>query len=115
MGTTAGVDTLALLQSNAVGGREVLGPLIGTFLSLALVTSIIGFTYGLVDAWTDVLSIDNSNAQKFQNAKAPLFVLIYVPPLALALVGPSIFYQAFEYGVAFGVSTLFLVLPLLMV
>ena len=30
-----------------------LGPLVTAFSSLAIVTSIIGFTYGLVDAWTD--------------------------------------------------------------
>ena len=39
----------------------------------------------------------------------------FVPPLALSLTDPTIFYKALEYGGAFGVSTLFLVLPPIMV
>ena len=105
------VDPLALLQSNADGN---LGPLVSTFSSLALVTSIIGFTYGLLDAWTDLLKIDRTGPE-FQKQKVGLFALLYLPPLALALGDPGIFFKALDYGGAFGVSTLFLVLPPLMV
>ena len=110
-GMIDGVDPLAILQSGAVGS-ELLGPLVSVFSSLALVTSIIGFTYGLVDAWGDVFKL---NPQDMKKNKAPLYALIYGPPLALSLANPSIFYTALEYGGAFGVSTLFLVLPPLMV
>jgi tyrosine-specific transport protein len=105
------VDPLALLQQDQNMG--VLGPLVTTFSTLALLTSIIGFTYGLLDAWTDVLQwrVD----QLKPSNKLALFALIYVPPTLLSLFNPAIFFQALDYGGAFGVSTLFLVLPPLLI
>jgi tyrosine-specific transport protein len=107
------LDPIALLQSGAAGG-ETLGPLVSAFSSLALITSVIGFTYGLLDAWTDIFSI-NQKSKEFDEKKAPLFALIFGLPLALSVSNPDIFYRALEYGGAFGVSTLFLVLPPIMV
>ena len=49
------VDPVALLQAGEAGG-SVLAPLVTTFSVLALVTSLVGFTYGLIDAWTDQVS-----------------------------------------------------------
>ena len=40
---------------------------------------------------------------------------MFVPPVALSLANPDIFYTALDYGGAFGVSTLFLLLPPLLV
>jgi len=108
------VDPVQLLQSGAAAGGSILGPLVTTFSSLALITSIIGFTYGLLDAWTDVLKI-NSKSAEYEEWKIPLFALIFAPPLALSLADPDIFFKALDYGGAFGVSTLFLVLPPIMV
>jgi tyrosine-specific transport protein len=106
------VDPIALLQSGGHGG-ELLGPLVGAFSELALITSLIGFVYGLLDALTDVtkLPVEGTDYEKWKPA---LFAGVFLPPLALSL-HPGIFYQALEYGGAFGVSTLFLVLPPLMV
>ena len=111
-GDLATVDPVALLQSGAAG--SFLGPLVTTFSVLALITSLIGFTYGLVDAWTDVFGI-NQKSEAFKRYRPALYALIYLPPLALSMTDPNIFYTALEYGGAFGVSTLFLVLPPLMV
>jgi tyrosine-specific transport protein len=111
------MDPVAALQSGAIGGggaAALLGPLVGAFSSLALITSIIGFTYGLVDAWTDVFKI-STRGPEYEKWKVPLFALVFGPPLALSVADPDIFYRALEYGGAFGVSTLFLVLPPLMV
>lgn len=47
---TSGVNPVAVLQSNEDG--SIVGNLIGSFSMLALITSLIGFTYGLLDAWT---------------------------------------------------------------
>lgn len=107
------MDPLALLQSGQ-DGNPLLGNLVATFSSLAIVTSLIGFVYGLLDALTDTLDIP-SESQVFKEWKAPLFGLIFVPPLLLALSEPDIFYTALDYGGAFGVSTLFLVLPPVMI
>ena len=112
-GAAAAIDPVALLQ-NGSNGDGLLGPLVTAFSSVALITSVIGFTYGLLDAWSDVFGIPTSSAQ-FQQYKAPLFLLVFAPAVALSLGNPDIFYQALEYGGAFGVSTLFLLLPPLMV
>jgi tyrosine-specific transport protein len=107
------MNPVAVLQSGA-SGSPMLGPLVTTFSSLALVTSIIGFTHGLVGAWTDAFDI-NPQSEEFEKWKAPLFALVFLPPLALSVADPDIFYNALDYGGSFGVSTLFLVLPPLMV
>lgn len=107
------IDPLAMLQSG-MGGSPLLGNLVTTFSSLAIITSLIGFVYGLSDAWTDVMSIPREGVA-YEKYKAPLFALVFLPPLALSLTDPGIFYNALDYGGAFGVSTLFLVLPPLMV
>ena len=105
------VDPLALLQHDQNMG--FLGPLVTIFSTLALLTSIIGFTYGLLDAWTDVFRWRVDQLEGSQ--KIGLFALIYVPPTLMSLANPDIFYQALEYGGAFGVSTLFLILPPLLI
>lgn len=107
------INPVALLQSSE-GDGAVLGTLVSGFSSLAVVTSLIGFTYALLDAWTDVLRVPQQSTD-YKNWKAPLFALIYLPPLALSVSNPDIFYNALDYGGAFGVSTLFLVLPPFMI
>lgn len=111
----AGIDPVTLLQSVSAGSSNaLLSNLVSTFSSLALVTSLIGFVYGLLDGWTDVLRLP-TEGPGFEKWKAPLFGLVFLPPLALSISDPDIFYKALEYGGAFGVSTLFLVLPPIMV
>jgi tyrosine-specific transport protein len=67
-----------------------------------------------MDAWTDVFDLP-SQGPTFDKYKAPLFGLVFLPPLALSVTDPDIFYKALDFGGAFGVSTLFLVLPPFMV
>lgn len=87
------LDPVALLQGGGEGSSPVLGNLVTTFSSLALVTSLIGFVYGLLDAWTDVLGLPRQGPE-FDEWKTALFGMVFVPPLALALADPSIFYTA---------------------
>jgi tyrosine-specific transport protein len=112
----ASVDPVALLQasSSTGSGNAILGSLVTTFSSAALITSLIGFVYGLLDGWTDVFKLP-TEGPAFEKWKLPLYGLVFMPPLALSLTDPDIFYKALEYGGAFGVSTLFLVLPPIMV
>jgi len=107
------IDPVSLLQG-VQGANPLLGTLLTTFSSLAVVTSLIGFVYGLLDALTDVLDLPREG-RSYEEWKAPLFGLVFVPPLVLALSDPGIFFTALDYGGAFGVSTLFLVLPPFMV
>ena len=111
--TAAGVNPVALLQGSS-GDAGLVGNLVSGFSSLAVITSLIGFTYGLLDAWTDVLQLP-SKGKDFEKWKPALYGLIFVPPMAMAIGDPDIFYNALDYAGAFGVSTLFLVLPPFMV
>jgi tyrosine-specific transport protein len=63
---------------------------------------------------SDVLNI-SKGGKDFKRNKAALYGLVFVPPLALSVANPDIFYSALDYAGAFGVSTLFLVLPPFMV
>mmetsp|Transcript_14120 Transcript_14120/g.39012 ORF Transcript_14120/g.39012 Transcript_14120/m.39012 type:complete len:562 (-) Transcript_14120:1627-3312(-) len=107
-------DPVALLQAGEIGNTVLLGPLVTGFSVLALVTSVVGFTYGLLDAWTDKFRLP-MKGEEFEKWKPGLFALVFIPPLVLSQSDPGIFYRALDYGGAFGVSTLFLVLPPLMV
>mmetsp|Transcript_22109 Transcript_22109/g.54659 ORF Transcript_22109/g.54659 Transcript_22109/m.54659 type:complete len:529 (-) Transcript_22109:81-1667(-) len=107
------MDPVLLIQA-AQGDGALLGTLVGGFSFLAVVTSLIGFTYALLDAWTDVFKIPQEGPE-FDKWKLSLFALIYLPPLALSVTDPDIFYTALDYGGAFGVSTLFLALPPFMI
>lgn len=122
-GGSGSFDPVALLQqqtttsceATAATTQQLLGPLVTAFSTTALVTSVIGFTYGLLDAWTDVFRMDANSREYEQKWKLPLFGLVFGPPVLLSLLNQDIFYTALEYGGAFGVSTLFLLLPALMV
>lgn len=106
LGNTAGLsgqDPLALIQAN-----ELLAPLVTTFSSLALVTSMIGFVYGLLDAWTDLLKLQDPTSLR---SSGLLYSLVFLPPLILSMANPDSFLTALDYGGAFGVNTLFIVLP----
>jgi hypothetical protein len=59
--------------------------------------------------------MSTSPSNKFDNYKPEFFAAALIPPLALSISDPENFFTALEYVGAFGVSTLFLVLPPLIV
>jgi tyrosine-specific transport protein len=108
-----GLDPIKMLQNEGIGG-ERLGQLVSGFSELAVTTSFIGFIYGLLDALTDLFGLP-LKGPKFDEWKPALFAGVLAPPLLFSLGNPDIFFKALDYGGAFGVSTLFLVLPPIMV
>lgn len=108
-----GVSPISFLMNEGIGGG-ILSDLVGVFSELAVTTSLIGFIYGVIDALTDIAKLPTKGPD-FERWKPALFAGTLVPPLLLSLGNPDIFYDALDYGGAFGVSTLFLVLPPLMV
>jgi tyrosine-specific transport protein len=109
------INPVSLLQtSNGSNDDSILSLLVASFSLLAITTSLIGFVYGLLDAWTDVIQLKESDVASTR-WKLPLFGLIFLPPLAFALANPNVFQNALEYGGAFGVSTLFMILPAILV
>jgi tyrosine-specific transport protein len=112
-GLEKGIDPIALLKSDGIGG-ETLSTLVTSFSELAVTTSLIGFIYGLLDGLTDIAGLP-IKGPKFDQWKPLLFTGVLSPPLLLSLGNPDIFYSALDSAGAFGVSTLFLVLPPIMI
>lgn len=89
-------DPLMVLQQQYRGAE--LGNLIAVFSVVAIATSFIGFTYGLLDLFQDLWS-----------AEAPrlsLYALTLIPTLSLALLNPAIFFTALDYVGTFSITIL---------
>ncbi|BBN03966.1 tyrosine-specific transport protein [Marchantia polymorpha subsp. ruderalis] len=96
------VDPLAILRST----NGVVGPIIETFSLLAVATSYIGFVLGLADFLADLLKLPSGGL------KQPLpYLLTLIPPLALALTSPGIFFKALDFAGTYGVLVLFGIIP----
>ena len=105
----SGEDPIVQLQVGAEGSH--LATAISAFSELAVMTSFIGFVYGLLGFFEDIF------AQTFSShyARIVKFALVFLPPLFFSVVSPTIFFDAIEIAGAFGVSILFGILPALMV
>ena len=80
------------------------------FAFFALTTSFLGVTLGLSDFLADGLKV-----KKTQKGRMFLALLIFLPPLLVARLHPTIFIRAIEVAGGFGVALLLGVLPILMV
>lgn len=107
------LDPIQLVQNGGNGG-PLLSNLVSVFSELAIVTSLIGFVYGMTEAVGDVAGISSTDRERM-DLKPLIYSGVLLPPLLLSIINPNIFYDALDYGGAFGVSTLFLVLPPIMV
>jgi tyrosine-specific transport protein len=84
---------------------------IGQFFAFfALVTSFLGVTLGLRDFLADGLNIKQT-----LSGKLGLSLLIFIPPLFIALIYPHIFLTMLEYAGGIGCALLLGLLPILMV
>lgn len=79
------------------------------FAFFALVTSFFGVTLGLIDFLADGLKI-----KKNQKGKFFVSLLVFVPPLILAISYPHAFLIALEYAGGFGSALLLGLLPIIM-
>lgn len=101
-------DPLELLRQGLNSPR--IGLAISIFSELAVATSFIGFVYGLLSFLEDALP-----ANSVGKRKPAKFALVFLPPLVLSVLSPTIFFDAIEVAGAFGVSVLFGMLPAVMV
>jgi len=109
-----------LAASDGAGGDplQALGdnPLVPAFSELAIVTSFVGFVYGLFDFYVDAFDLKKSPeaAEKLDKVglqRAGIFSAILAPPAAIAAVNPDIFLKALDAAGAYGISVLFGILP----
>ncbi len=83
---------------------------VGNFFAFfALTTSFIGVTLGLLD-----FLIDSLNVEENLKNKGLLSLIVYVPPVIIALINPDIFLAALGYAGGFGCALLLGFLPTLM-
>lgn len=80
------------------------------FSFFTIVTSFLGVSLSLFDFLADGLKI-----KKTHKGRLLLYLLTFLPPMAIALTDPRAFLSALEYAGAFGVVTLLILLPALMV
>ena len=102
-------DPLEVLRST---GSPLVARGILAFSLSAIVTSFVGFVVALTDFFAD---LDNRSEDSSLPLKLRDFALTLVPPVIVACLDPSLFFQAIDKAGAFGVSTLFGLLPAWMV
>lgn len=81
-----------------------------SFAFFALVTSFFGVTLGLLDFLADGLKI-----KKDAKGRAWLCLVIFIPPMIIALTHPHIFLSALDFAGGFGCAFLLGLLPIMMV
>ncbi|MBN3887242.1 MAG: aromatic amino acid transport family protein [Nostoc sp.] len=101
-------DPLQILRAGSAG--EWLGVLVSIFSEFAIVTSFIGFVYGLLDLFKDIFLL----AQGRLSSRLPLYSLVLFPPMTLGTLNPSIFFTALDYTGTFSISVLGGIIPALM-
>ena len=103
LGVTAVEPLKFILQNSKIS-------LIGNFFAFfALTTSFIGVTLGLLDFLMDSLKIEHTQVKR-----GGLALIVYVPPVIIALTNPSIFFHALGYAGGFGCAILLGLLPTMM-
>lgn len=106
-----GVPISTLLQF--VGANEhsqIIAILSLVFSILAIFTSFFGVGVSLIDFLKDGLKLPKS-----MKNQPTFFVLGFIVPLVIALFNPGAFLRGLEFAGAFGVVTLLMILPALMV
>lgn len=101
-------DPLQVLRSG--GGGEWLGLLVTVFSEFAIVTSFIGFMYGLLDFLRDITVVKRSQSTN----RLPLYSLILLPATSFSAFNPGIFFTALDYTGTFSISILGGIIPALM-
>ncbi|MEO0374908.1 MAG: aromatic amino acid transport family protein [Cyanobacteria bacterium P01_A01_bin.17] len=97
-------DPLMVLQKQYRG--DALGDLIAVFSVVAIATSFIGFTYGLLDLFQDLWPTDAP--------RLSLYGLTLIPTLSLATLNPAIFFTALDYVGTFSITILGGIFPTVM-
>ncbi|MHC5597816.1 MAG: amino acid permease [Nostoc sp.] len=101
-------DPLQILRAGGAG--QWLGVLVSIFSEFAIVTSFIGFVYGLLDLFKDIFLSEQSGFSR----RLPLYSLVLFPPMTLGTLNPSIFFTALDYTGTFSISVLGGIMPALM-
>ncbi|GAB0490179.1 hypothetical protein MMPV_001411 [Pyropia vietnamensis] len=101
-------DPVAMLRNS--GGAT--GGLVTGFSLLAVITSVVGVVSGMVDFVNDgFLSASVLTNEQVRRYAWAAYIVTLLPPTALAVAAPDIFFGAVRVAGVFGVSILFGILP----
>lgn len=103
-----GFDPLKLLREGGAG--NAISVIISIFSEFAIVTSFIGFVYGLIDFFQDAFQVRTEDAKR----RFSLYSLVLLPSLGISTLNPNIFLTALEYTGTFSISVLGGILPAVM-
>lgn len=106
-GPVQGDPVAALVNADPDEARE-LGIAVGLFAFSAVVTSFVGFYFGLRVYVKDVLV---PLAPKLADSEPLLAAIVLGPPAALAAFDPTVFLGALDAAGTFGITTLFGIVP----
>ena len=105
-GLSLGIDPLDILREQISSVSVNLW--ITLFSLLAVATSFIGVSYGLLNIFQDLLRQNDGN-DEFNTLS--INALVFVPPLGLCSLNPDLFITALSYAGTFSVATLYGLLP----
>jgi tyrosine-specific transport protein len=102
-------DPLKVLRNGAAG--DGLGVLISVFSEFAIVTSFIGFVYGLLDFFQDLWKVSPGD----RTQRLPLYSLVFLPSISFSTLNPGIFFTALDYVGTFSISVLGGMIPAIII
>eukprot|EP00186_Timspurckia_oligopyrenoides_P005001 CAMPEP_0182450600 /NCGR_PEP_ID=MMETSP1172-20130603/42386_1 /TAXON_ID=708627 /ORGANISM="Timspurckia oligopyrenoides, Strain CCMP3278" /LENGTH=533 /DNA_ID=CAMNT_0024648267 /DNA_START=128 /DNA_END=1732 /DNA_ORIENTATION=+ len=94
------------------GDNVLISNFVGAFSELAILTSFIGFVFGLTEFFADVFQSKKPSISQNQSL---LFGCTLIPPLGIALAAPDLFFAALDSAGTYGITLLFGILPAAMV
>lgn len=101
----AAIDPIEQLRSGI--SNPSLGIAVSIFSEFAIITSFIGFVYGLVSFFEDISNVSSCP----QSKKFFIYSLVIIPPIVPSILNPNIFLDAMDLAGAFGISVLFGIIP----
>lgn len=107
-----GIDPLDVLRQQLSDGR--INILVTGFSLLAIATSFIGVSYGLLNLFQDLWRESQKLGPRFGNDQTQRFsmnALVFLPPMGLCSLNPDLFIAALSYAGTFSVATLYGLLP----
>lgn len=104
MAISHGFDPVQILRNANAGAW--LGILLSIFSEVAIITSFIGFVYGLLDFFQDI-----SPARGKPSSRLTLYSLVLFPPMTLGAINPDIFLTALDVAGSFSISVLGGIIP----